>query len=303
MKKNTPFTLIYQDDRIVAVNKAAGVAVTPDRWDPAQDRLDRLVEAVLAAGSSRLWMLHRIDRDTSGLVVFAKDGETHRRLSAAFEDRRVGKRYIAVVHGRPGWEDAACDLPLIPNGNKKHQTIVDKYRGKKSLTKFRYLGGAGNYSVLEARPETGRTHQIRVHLASLGHPVVCDPLYGSGKPVFLSSFKPLWRGDPLDERPLLDRLGLHAAELVLPGPEGKAEDGDCGKEGAALRLCAPLAKDMAALINQMEKRGGKFRMDPEQPGPSEPCGLLLSETAPAGPPADDSGTAESDQRGNPARDG
>jgi 23S rRNA-/tRNA-specific pseudouridylate synthase len=120
------------------------------------------------------------------------------------------------------------------------------------LTRFRYLGGAGNYSVLEARPETGRTHQIRVHLASLGHPVVCDPLYGSDKPVFLSSFKPGWRGDPFDEQPLLARLGLHAAELVLPG--GEDAEGD-----APLRLRAPLAKDMAALIKQIEKRGGKLK--------------------------------------------
>jgi 23S rRNA pseudouridine1911/1915/1917 synthase len=252
LKKNIPFTVVYEDSRIIAVNKASGIAVTPDRWDPLRERLDRLVEAALTGGPSRLWMLHRIDQDTSGLVVFAKDEETHRRLSAAFEGRRVEKRYIAAVYGRPGWEEEVCDLPLVPNGNKRHLTIVDKYRGKASLTRFRYLGGAGNYSVLEARPETGRTHQIRVHLAALGHPVVCDPLYGSDKPVFLSSFKPGWRGDPFDEQPLLGRLGLHAAELVLPG--GEDAEGE-----APLRLCAPLAKDMAALIKQIEKRGGKFQ--------------------------------------------
>jgi RluA family pseudouridine synthase len=258
MKKTAPFTLVYEDEHIVAVNKASGVAVTPDRWDPARERLDRLVEAALGPGPCRLWVLHRIDLGTSGLVVFAKDRETHRRLSVAFEARLVEKRYIAVVHGSPGWEETVCDLPLVPDGNKKHLTIIDKYRGKKSLTRFRRLGGAGNYSVLEARPETGRTHQIRAHLAGLGYPVVCDPLYGSGKPVFLSSFKPRWRGDPLDERPLLGRLGLHAGELVLPGGETES-----GGEAAPLRLRAPLARDMAALIKQMEKRGGKF---PEGPG-------------------------------------
>jgi RluA family pseudouridine synthase len=276
MKKNAPFTVVYEDRRVIAVNKASGIAVTPDRWDPSRERLDRLVEAVLTAGASRLWTIHRIDQDTSGLVAFAKDEEAHRFFSAAFEDRRVEKRYIAVVYGRPGWEEEACDLPLVPNGNKRHLTIIDKHRGKKSLTRFRYLGGAGNYAVLEALPETGRTHQIRVHLAALGHPVVCDPLYGSGKPVFLSSFKPGWRGDPFNEQPLLGRLGLHAAELVLPGLEGEAggqgDDGKaCGggaeeKGRGPLRLCAPTAKDMAALIKQIEKRGGKFR---EVPGP---CG-------------------------------
>jgi RluA family pseudouridine synthase len=262
VKTTIPFTVIHEDGHCIAVNKHSGIAVTADRWDPSADRLDRLVAALLGAAQGeapgavqggargtegpRLWTVHRIDRDTSGLVVFARDEETHRFLSRAFEDRQVEKRYLAVVHGRPLWKETSCDLPLVPNGNKKHLTIIDKYRGKKSFTRFRFVGGVGNYSVVEALPETGRTHQIRVHLAALGHPVVCDSLYGSDKPVFLSSFKPGRRGDPFEERPLLGRLGLHAAELVLPAPAGGT---------APLRLRAPLPRDMAALIRQMEKQG------------------------------------------------
>ncbi|GHT65544.1 RNA pseudouridine synthase [Spirochaetia bacterium] len=246
MKQNSPFSLIYEDDFIAAVNKAAGIAVSADRWDDSRERLDKLLEAFLnekADVPHRLYTVHRIDQDTSGVVVFAKDEETHKTLSRAFEDRLVKKRYYAVVHGRPAWKETVCDLPLVPNGNKQHHTIIDKYQGKKSLTKFRLLGSAGNYSVVEALPETGRTHQIRVHLSSLGHPVVCDPLYGNSKPVLLSSFKRGWRGDPFDEKPLLSRLGLHAAELVLP-------------TGKGLTLNAPLSRDMAALIKQMEKQAG-----------------------------------------------
>ncbi|MDR2177183.1 MAG: RNA pseudouridine synthase [Treponema sp.] len=275
MKKNSPFTVIYRDARVVAVNKSPGIAVTADRWDPAGERLDQILAAALTEPAQteqfRLWTVHRIDRDTSGLVFFARDEETHRSLSLAFERRRVEKRYLAVVYGRPLWKETNCDLPLVPDGNKKHQTIIDKYRGKESLTCFRFLGGVGNYSVVEAMPKTGRTHQIRVHLAALGHPVVCDSLYGSGKPVFLSSFKPDRRGDPFTERPLLNRLGLHAAELALPynpepggparagQPDGKQtgggqDDGDQGGNGL-FKLKAPLSRDMAALINQMEKRG------------------------------------------------
>jgi RluA family pseudouridine synthase len=250
VRKSELFTILYQDGRLAAVNKGAGVTVTAERWDPSADRLDRLVEEALAAaadaGPSRLWTVHRIDRDTSGLVVFAKDEETHRFLSQAFEGRLVEKRYLAVIYGRPLWKETSCDLPLVPNGNKKHLTIIDKYQGKQSLTCFRFLGGVGNYSVVAAVPKTGRTHQIRVHLAALGHPVVCDPLYGSDKPVFLSAFKPDRRGDPFEERPLLGRLGLHAAELTLPALPGAQ---------AALKLRAPLARDMAALIRQLEKRG------------------------------------------------
>jgi 23S rRNA pseudouridine1911/1915/1917 synthase len=257
----------------VVVNKPAGIAVGGDRWDDSRERLDRLLEKILGERETppeqpgpppegaRIFIVHRIDRDTSGLVLFAKDRASHRLLSGAFEDRRIGKRYLAVVQGRPVWRETDCDLPLVPDGNKRHLTIIDKYRGKKSFTRFRLLGNAGNYSVVEAAPETGRTHQIRVHLAALGHPVVCDPLYGSPKPVLLSSFKRNWRGDPFEEKPLLARPGLHAAELALP--DYRPPSGTAAGTGAAavppegLSLRAPLPRDMAAMVKQMEKEAGK----------------------------------------------
>ncbi len=238
MKTPPFFTIIHEDVNIIAVSKSAGISVGGDRWDESKDRLDRLVAEIIKP-PAKIFTVHRIDCDTSGLVVFAKNEETHRRLSIAFEGRDVTKRYIAVVHGRPSWRETACDLPLIPNGNKLHQTIIDKFQGKKSLTRFVLLGSAGNYSVIEALPETGRTHQIRVHAAALGHPVVCDSMYGKAKPVMLSEIKRNWHGDPYDEKPLLARLGLHAAELAAP------------TESISLR--APLPRDMSALINQMKK--------------------------------------------------
>jgi len=239
MKTLPLFTIIFENEHIIAVNKAAGISVGGDRWDETKERLDRLVAEIINP-PAKVFTVHRIDCDTSGLVVFAKNEETHRRLSIAFEGRDVTKRYIAVVHGRPPWQETVCDLPLIPNGNKLHQTIIDKYQGKKSLTRFVLLGSAGNYSVIEALPETGRTHQIRVHAAALGHPVVCDSMYGNSKPVLLSEIKRNWRGDPYEEKPLLARLGLHAAELVLPAE--------------SINLQAPLPRDMAALIKQMGKK-------------------------------------------------
>jgi RluA family pseudouridine synthase len=243
--KKLLFTLVYEDENIAALNKSSGIAVSPDRWDLSLERLDKLAAEFLKI--QKVYTVHRIDRDTSGLVVFAKNSKTHKVLSEAFEERKIKKRYITAVHGRPSWSENVCDLPLIPNGNKLHLTIIDRYRGKKSLTRFRLLGSAGNYSVLEVFPETGRTHQIRVHLAALGHPVVCDELYGNRKPVMLSSIKRGWRGNPQEERPLLCRLGLHAAELFIPDFAGTPD----------LNLKAPLAKDMAALIRQMEKSSGQ----------------------------------------------
>ena len=237
MKKTSLYSIIHSDNTLIAVNKTAGISVGGDRWDESKERLDRLIEHDLDI--SKIFTVHRIDKETSGLVIFAKDKETHRSLSIAFEKRDVSKTYIAVVHGRPSWKETVCNLPLVPNGNKKHMTIIDKFRGKESVTSFRLVLSAGNYSVLEVKPQTGRIHQIRVHAAALGHPVVCDALYGKATPVKLSSFKRGYRGDPLEEKPLLSRLGLHAKELILP--DGKV-------------LTAPLQRDMSALIKQMEKR-------------------------------------------------
>ena len=236
MGKTLYYSIIFQDDNIIAVNKSSGISIGGDRWDESLERLDRLIEQDLK--THKIYTVHRIDRDTSGVVVFAKNAAAHRTLSAAFEQRQIAKHYVLIVHGRPSWKETICDLPLVPNGNKKHLTIIDKFRGKESVTHFTCRFSAGNFSVIDAHPETGRIHQIRVHAAALGHPVVCDSLYGKESPVKLSSFKRGWKGDPNEERPLLARLGLHAQELILP---------------ENLALTAPLAKDMSSLIKQLEK--------------------------------------------------
>ena len=236
MKKNRYYSIIHHDENLIIVNKSSGISIGGDRWDETLERLDRLIESDLQI--PKIYTVHRIDKDTSGIVLFAKDINTHRILSSAFEQRKISKHYVLIVHGRPAWKETACDLALVPNGNKKHMTIIDKFRGKESLTHFTCRFSAGNFSVLDAYPATGRIHQIRVHAAALGHPVVCDSLYGKESPVKLSSFKRGWRGDPHEERPLLARLGLHAQELKLPDKR---------------EFAAPLPKDISSLIKQLEK--------------------------------------------------
>ncbi|MDR2663730.1 MAG: RNA pseudouridine synthase, partial [Treponema sp.] len=148
-----PYTIIYEDPDLIAVSKVSGISVGGERWEENPRRLDKLLSAGGEAERTgpKLFTVHRIDKDTSGLVVFAKNAETHKKLSAAFESGTVEKTYTAVVHGRPPWPEGAaeCSFPLVPDGNKQHLTIIDKYRGKPSFTGFRLLLSAGNYSVVE----------------------------------------------------------------------------------------------------------------------------------------------------------
>jgi 23S rRNA pseudouridine1911/1915/1917 synthase len=252
---NLKYTIIFEDADIIAVNKESGISVGGDRWDACKERLDTIIQK--DAGLETIFKIHRLDNASSGLVIFAKNAASHKKLSTAFEKRDVKKTYIAIVHGRPVWEETICDLPLVQDGNKKHLSIVDKHRGKKSLTRFKLVANAGNYSIISAFPETGRQHQIRVHLAKIGHPIVCDELYGKSEPVFLSKFKRKWKGDPFEEKALISRLALHSESLLLPdyflSGEKISKDSGGEQQGNALFLSAPLHKDMKALISQIKK--------------------------------------------------
>jgi RluA family pseudouridine synthase len=255
--------ILHEAPAFLVVDKPAGVPVIPERPGtpehsdyperdgerrPTGPAREPLVE-ILEKGYGRLFVVHRLDRDTSGVLVFARNAEAHAALSLAFQEREVEKVYHALVAGRPSWKETDCELSLRADGDRIHRTVIDARRGKHTRTRFAVLAELGPYSLVEARPETGRTHQIRVHLASLGHPILCDPLYGSPKPILLSAFKRGRRGDPFDEQPLLSRLGLHAYSLCLP--QGSLPEGSC------LSFEAPYPKDFAALANQLKKIFGE----------------------------------------------
>ena len=200
------------------------------------------------ARGAELLVVHRLDRDTSGLLIFARNAEAHRRLNGAFGTGAVKKRYRAIVKGSPNWEETTCELPLHVDADRSHRTIIDGHHGKESRTVFAVLDryrGAGGFSaaLVEARPETGRTHQIRVHLASLGHACLCDPLYGDGEPLYLSKVKGKWKGDEWADRPLLSRTALHAFSLDFDHP----------MTGEPLHFEAVEPKDFRAARIQLEK--------------------------------------------------
>jgi RluA family pseudouridine synthase len=236
-----PLTLpvLFSDEYLLAIDKSAGILSIPDHWDP--DVPDAVTE--LKASWGKLFVVHRLDKDTSGVLIFARSSEAHKAMSAAFESRSVAKVYRALVHGAPTWDEIACDLPLSPDGDRLHRTIVDAHKGKPSSTAFAVVARYKDHALIEARPTSGRTHQVRVHLSALGHPCLCDPLYGDGRPLLLSKLKKRWKGDPHDERPLLERSALHALSAEFPHPG----------TGATLKIEAPLPKDMRASISQLEK--------------------------------------------------
>ncbi|MGN6801779.1 MAG: RluA family pseudouridine synthase [Ginsengibacter sp.] len=236
------FSVVFENEDIVAVNKDAGVLTIPDRHDETQLSLYK----ALNNHYGKIFVVHRLDRDTSGLILFAKNEAAHKYFSQLFEKRNIQKKYLGIVRGSLHEKQGTIDEPIAEHPVKKGLMIVQK-KGKPSITNFKVLEDYGIYSLVEFEIESGRTHQIRIHAKTLGHPIICDPLYGDGKPVFLSSFKKKYRmsHDQLEERPIMSRPALHSSTLDF-------EDSNSEK----FHLEAPLPKDMKALLNQLKKNRG-----------------------------------------------
>ena len=230
--------IVFEDQSLLIINKPSGLPVLPERWQPqAENLLQMIVERFPTALAA-----HRIDKETSGLVLFAKNAPTNNWLQAAFEQGRVQKYYRALVWGAVSWETMTCDLPLLADGNRQHQTRVSHKHGKPSSTLFKRLSKLGPCCLLEAQPHSGRTHQIRVHATELGFPLVGDSLYG-GRPLLLSQIKRRYRGDQAAEQPLLARTALHAYRLVFAHPDSQA----------LVDISLDDPADLAAALRQLER--------------------------------------------------
>jgi len=176
---HTSIPVLHLDEFLLVTDKPAGLLSVPAGGEGRQDCLAARIQARWADAR----IVHRLDAATSGLVLFARGAEMLRRMSLAFEQRVVGKQYLAVVHGHVVQDIGEIDLPLAEDADNRPRQIVDPLRGRRALTRYRVLDrqgtGADAISRLELKPVTGRAHQLRVHLLSLGHPIVGDPLYAA----------------------------------------------------------------------------------------------------------------------------
>jgi 23S rRNA pseudouridine955/2504/2580 synthase/23S rRNA pseudouridine1911/1915/1917 synthase len=238
----------------VAVMKPAGLATIPGRGedDSMLERLARLLGLPSGgAADPRLRVVHRLDKDTSGVLLFAKHTAAQRHLSHQFQNNTIAKEYLALVAGRPAQTEGEIDAPLAPHPASSRRMAVVRHGGRPARTAWRVEEAFRNYTLLRVFPETGKTHQIRVHLQSIGLPLAIDPLYnaprggGASPGLMLSDFKRGYRpvaGEP--ERPLIDRLTLHAEKLTFVAPTGEQ-----------VRVEAPLPKDLRAALNMLKKYG------------------------------------------------
>ena len=237
MAKNN-LTIVFENDEFVAVNKPAGLLTIPDR-----EQSERSLKEILINKYGTIFTVHRLDKDTSGLVIFAKNETSHKYFSRLFEERKVEKFYLGIVHGSPANKTGEIDAPIAEHGVHKGMMTVNR-NGKPSLTSYEVLEANATYSLVSFQLHTGRTHQIRVHSKNIGHPLACDPLYGDGKPLLLSSIKKKFKLSKHDEeeRPMISRLALHSYKLNFTDEHNQR-----------IELTADMPKEFRALMQQLKK--------------------------------------------------
>lgn len=231
--------IIAENEDYIALNKPSGLLSIPDREGKETSLKKQLQEAY-----GNIFTVHRLDKDTSGLIIFAKTEEAHKHLSRQFEERQTLKIYQGLVTGSLPASEGLIDAPIAEHPVQAGVMVINR-KGKPAQTEYTLLADHGLYSLVQFRIFTGRTHQIRIHMKNLGNPIVCDPVYGDGKPVLISSFRRKFKLSKNEEaeRPILGRLALHSFQL-----------GFTDQHGQEVLLEATLPKDIRATLQQLEKR-------------------------------------------------
>lgn len=252
--QDIPLDILHEDEAIVVVNKAAGMIV-----HPAKGHWDGTLAGALAhhfgkmsqrGGPTRPGIVHRLDRDTSGVIVVAKNDQAHDLLAAQFKARTVEKQYLAIVAGVPQFDQDIISAPIgdHPTEREKKAIRPGHPSARDAVTHYEVVERFKGYALVRARPKTGRTHQIRLHLAHAGFPVLCDRLYAGRNPKKILEAELIPRGQMGQDtqaagEPLLARHALHAHRLMLNHPT----------TGARLEFEAPLAADLQLVLEALRR--------------------------------------------------
>ncbi|MFN8321163.1 MAG: RluA family pseudouridine synthase [Chitinophagales bacterium] len=234
----TEIPVIFIDEDIMVVNKPAGITVIPDRIHTDRET----IQSILQKQFGRLWVVHRIDRFTSGVLCFARNETAHKHLSLQFQNHQVQKFYKAVVAGRMLERSGTVNQPIAENMARPGTMLIHR-RGKEAVSIYEVEESFKHATLLNVEIKTGRTHQIRVHLAFLGNPLLVDDLYGKADAFYFSAIKRNYKPSREEERPTIARLTLHAFKVVLNHPAS----------GELMSFTAPLPKDLETLLKLLRK--------------------------------------------------
>jgi tRNA pseudouridine32 synthase/23S rRNA pseudouridine746 synthase len=231
--------ILYQDEALLVINKPAGLSTLPDGYDLSLPHIKKILEPDLG----KLWIVHRLDKATSGILLLARTAEAHKDLNTQFERHQVAKVYHALVLGQPAWKEKTIRLPLRPNGDRQHRTVIDQTTGKPATTRFKVLELFGEYCLVQAVPETGRTHQIRAHISAEKLAILGDALYG----MRLNPQDGIIQLEIPVVRDLLVRLAggmaLHARSLEITHP----------LTGERRKFTAPYPDGFVAVLNHLRQ--------------------------------------------------
>lgn len=235
IKMNLKKFIFYHNDNYLAVNKPANLSTLEDR----NSDISLLQLARETFGYARV--CHRLDKDTTGVIIIARNDEAYRNLTLQFQERKVRKIYHAIVHGRGDFRNLEINMPIFIPGSGKVR--IDKRAGKGAITHLNTLDVYKDYTLVSCQPASGRKHQIRVHLASIDHPIVGDVVYG-GQPVYLSSLKKNFNFKNRAESPMINRMALHAFQIAFTDVDG-----------SSISLEADYPKDFKVFQRQLKKYG------------------------------------------------
>ncbi|MEZ5046994.1 MAG: RNA pseudouridine synthase [Chitinophagaceae bacterium] len=233
--------ILFENENYVFANKPSGLLSIADRHN---EEIPSLHRELMNKYNIDLFIIHRLDKETSGCICLAKNKEAHRHASLQFEHREVTKIYHCIVHGKLPKEEGTIQEAIMEHPTIKGKMVVNHKQGKESITAYKVLETYGLYSHVACTLLTGRTHQIRVHMANAGCPILCDSLYGKSEEIYISNIKKRYKLSKNDEeeKPILNHLALHAHTLSLKDINN-----------TPIHTEAPLPKELKALLNQCKK--------------------------------------------------